>query len=62
MSDPAEKPAWLIQHEAFLAAGREATDYYIAWGLKEEKIRLVRPDENDDAEERIASEILRGRP
>jgi len=61
MTEPDDRPEWLIQHEAFLAAGREITDYHIACIQAENRIRLVRPDEQDDLEERVARDILDGK-
>ena len=58
MTESDDRPEWLIQHEAFLAAGREITDYHIACILDEQRIRLARGDETDDVEERIARSIL----
>ena len=58
---PAEKPAWLIEHEALIAAGREITDYHIACIQAENRVRLARGTELDGVEERVASGILEKR-
>jgi len=61
VTDADDRPEWLRAHEAFLAAGREITAYHIACIKAEERFRLVRPDEQDGFEERVARSILDGK-
>ena len=56
-----DRPEWLREYEAFIGAGRDITDYHIACIQAENRIRLVRPDEQDDLEERVARDILDGK-